>query len=61
MSGERLVADTSALIHLLDGTPAVVELLNGVEGYVSFITEIELLSSKRGTSTSNARRLCTAI
>ncbi len=49
MSGERLVIDTSALIHLLDGTKEVVDLLDGVEGYVSFVTEIELLSSTRGT------------
>jgi len=49
MSGERLVADTSALIHLLDGTPTIVQLLDGTEAFVSFISEIELLSSTRGT------------
>lgn len=49
MSGERLVIDTSALIQLLDGTKEVVDLLDGVEGYVSFVTEIELFSSTRGT------------
>lgn len=50
MSGERLVVDTSALIHLLDGTKAVVDLLDGAEVYASFVTEIELLSSTRGTA-----------
>jgi predicted nucleic acid-binding protein len=49
MSGERLVADTSALIHLLDGTEAMVKLLDGAEVFVSFISEMELLSSARGT------------
>lgn len=50
MSGERLVVDTSALIHLLEGTKAVVGLLDGAEVYASFVTEIELLSSTRGTA-----------
>ncbi|MBL7945897.1 MAG: PIN domain-containing protein [Flavobacteriales bacterium] len=50
MSGERLVVDTSALIHLLDGTKAIVDLLNGAEVYASFVTEIEMLSSTRGTA-----------
>lgn len=50
MSGERLVVDTSALIHLLDGTKAMVDLLNGAEVYASFVTEIEMLSSTRGTA-----------
>ncbi len=56
MSGERLVVDTSALIHLLDGTKAIVELLDGVECHVSFITEIELLSSKRGLAEQLKRK-----
>lgn len=56
MSGERLVVDTSALIHLLDGTPSMVDLLDGVEGHVSFISEIELLSSKRGTAEHAKRK-----
>ena len=50
MSGERLVVDTSALIHLLDGTKAIVDLLNGAEVYASFVTEIEMLSSTGGTA-----------
>ena len=56
MSGERLVADTSALIHLLDGTPAFVQLLDGAEAFTSFISEIELLSSTRGNAEQLARK-----
>lgn len=56
MSGERLVADTSALIHLLDGTPAVVQLLDGAEAFASFISEIELLSGTRGTAEQQLRK-----
>lgn len=47
MSGERVVADTSALIHLLDGNIAATRILQGSEVFVSFITELERLSAKR--------------
>ena len=56
MGGERLVVDTSALIHLLDGTKAVVDLLDGAEVFASFVTEIELLSSARGTAEQLKRK-----
>ena len=47
MPGEWVVADTSALIHLLEGKAIAVELLHSSEVFVSFVTEIELLSSKK--------------
>lgn len=56
MSGERLLADTSALIHLLDGNAAVSRILQGREVFLSFITEIELLSSKRNTAELLSRK-----
>ncbi|MDX9749544.1 MAG: type II toxin-antitoxin system VapC family toxin [Flavobacteriales bacterium] len=49
MSGDRVVADTSALIHLLEGQASATRLLQSAEVFVSFISEIELLSSKRAT------------
>ena len=56
MSGERLVADTSALIHVLDGTQAVVRLLDGAEVFTSFISEIELLSSASAKAEELSRK-----
>lgn len=56
MSGERLLADTSALIHLLDGNAAVTGILQGREVFLSFITEIELLSSKRNSAELLSRK-----
>ena len=56
MSGERLVADTSALIHVLDGTRAVVRLLDGAEVFASFISEIELLSGASATAEELLRK-----
>lgn len=46
----RLLADTSALIHLLDGNTDAAKILQGSEVFLSFITEIELLSSKRSSA-----------
>ena len=56
MSGERLVADTSALIHVLDGTRAVVRLLDGAEVFASFISEIGLLSGASATAEELLRK-----
>lgn len=57
MSGERLLADTNALIRMFAGDKPVVELLDGADIYVSFITEIELLATSRITAsqTKNIR------
>lgn len=56
MNGERLLTDTSALIHLLDGTPAVIQLLDGAEAFASFVSEIELLSGTKGTAEQRLRK-----
>jgi len=44
MSGDDLFLDTNILIYLLKGNPEITELLNGKHFFISFITEIELLS-----------------
>lgn len=56
MSGERVVADTSALIHLLDGNMEATRILQGSEVFVSFITELELLSAKRNPAELLSRK-----
>ncbi len=56
MNGERVVADTSALIHLLDGNAEATHVLQGCEVFVSFITELELLSGKRNTAALLAKK-----
>ncbi|MGF1587291.1 MAG: type II toxin-antitoxin system VapC family toxin [Bacteroidales bacterium] len=44
MSGNSLLVDTNILIYLLKGNERVYELLNERDLWVSFITEMELLS-----------------
>ena len=66
MNGDRIVADSSALIHLLDGHPGVTSILQDCETFVSFISEIEVLSGKRTTNevlarTSTLLSACTII
>ncbi|HRN37276.1 MAG TPA: hypothetical protein PLV70_12225 [Flavobacteriales bacterium] len=56
MSGERIVADTNALIRMFAGEAAVVNLLVGTDIHVSFITEIELLGTTRIT-TAQAKKI----
>lgn len=51
MSGERILADTNALIRMFGGEKAVVDFLDGADIHVSFITEIELLATSRITVT----------
>ncbi len=53
MSGERIVADTNALIRMFAGEEAVVNMLSGTDIHVSFVTEIELLSTSRITATQS--------
>lgn len=47
MSGTNLFVDTNILLYLLNGDKIVTELLNSKKIFVSFITEIELLSFKK--------------
>jgi predicted nucleic acid-binding protein len=45
MNGHRLLLDTNILIMLVDGNEKVAELLEGSKVYISFVTELELLST----------------
>lgn len=45
MNGDRILADTNIILYLLSGKRKdVLEVMQDKETYVSFITEIELLS-----------------
>jgi len=44
MSGREILVDTNIALYFLKGDPEVVEILKDKSVYVSFITEIELLS-----------------
>ena len=43
MNGSKLVLDTNIVLYLLSGDKTIEEFLEGKEGYVSIITELELL------------------
>jgi len=47
MNGNSFVADTNILIYLLDGDTRISEALENKKVFISFISEIELLSSKK--------------
>ncbi len=51
MNGNSIVADTNVLIYLLTGDSRLIDLLENSTLFISFITEIELLSSKNLTET----------
>jgi predicted nucleic acid-binding protein len=51
MNGHSVLVDTNILIYLFKNNERVFELLNGREIWVSFITEIELLSFEGHTPT----------
>jgi predicted nucleic acid-binding protein len=44
MSGNKLFVDTNIFLYLLDGDNTVADVLSGNQIYISFITELELLS-----------------
>ena len=44
MSGTNLVADTNIILYLFNGDKFIADLLNERQVYISFITELELLS-----------------
>jgi predicted nucleic acid-binding protein len=44
MSGNKLLLDTNIVLYLLTGNESVYQILEDKELYVSFITELELLS-----------------
>lgn len=45
----KIVLDTNIIMYLLDGDETVSSMLQDTEAYVSFITELELLSYHRLT------------
>ena len=47
MNGNRYFVDTNILIYLLSGEKTLISILNQKQIYISFITEIELLSFKK--------------
>lgn len=46
MNGNKLLLDTNILLYLLAGDQTLVDILQGKSIYISFITELELLSYK---------------
>ncbi len=43
MSGSNIALDTNIILYLLGGDETLAEFLQGKKGYVSVITELELL------------------
>lgn len=55
MSGNKLFVDTNIFLYLLDGEKTVADVLSGNQIYISFITELELLSFHKLTSSDEIR------
>jgi len=49
MNGNRYLVDTNIIIYLLSGDRKIAEILDRSQVYISFITELELLSFKKLT------------
>lgn len=47
MNGNSLLADTNIVIYLLSGDKTIADLLDKKRVYISFITEIELLTFQK--------------
>ncbi len=56
MSGADLFLDTNIVLYLLEGDKTLAAMMNDKEIYISFITEMELLSYKN-LSTSEEKRI----
>ena len=50
MSGDNFILDTNTILYLLNGDKTLSELLHQKNLYISFITEIELLSYNKLTT-----------
>lgn len=50
MSGNKIFLDTNILLYILNGDEALKEKINNNLFYISFITELELLSYDKLTS-----------
>jgi len=44
MSGNKLFLDTNILLYLLEGDSTLTDVLDNKQFYISFITQMELLS-----------------
>ena len=55
MSGISLVVDTNIILYLLSGDQLVAEILNEKQIYISFVTELELLSFKELTKSEHQK------
>lgn len=47
MSGNNILVDTNIILYLLGGDKTIIPLLQDKKLFISFITELELLSFKR--------------
>ncbi len=46
MSGNNIFVDTNILLYLISGDETITDILDGKSIFISFITELELLSFK---------------
>ncbi|MDE1191990.1 MAG: PIN domain-containing protein [Arachidicoccus sp.] len=44
MNGHKILVDTNIILYLLDGNKEISDKLSGKDVYISFISELELLS-----------------
>ena len=44
MSGKWVLVDTNIILYLLSGSESIAQLINNSTIYISFITELEILS-----------------
>ena len=49
MNGNKVFVDTNIILYLLSGDTTIAELLDGKQIYISFITQLELLSFSKNT------------
>jgi predicted nucleic acid-binding protein len=49
MNGNKIFVDTNIILYLLNGDETLAELLNGKQLYISFITQLELLSYQKNS------------
>jgi len=54
MIGNKIFVDTNIILYLLNGDETMADLLDGKQIYISFITELELLSFKNLTDDEQA-------
>ena len=50
MSGNKILIDTNIALYFLNGNAVISELLDGNILYISFVTQLELLSFKKLTT-----------